>query len=444
MEALLHYVWLHRLYTPPLLTTDGEAVDVLYAGRANPNAGPDFLGARLLIGSVEWAGDVEIHCRSSHWLTHGHDRDKAYNGVVLHIVGEADAEVCDSTGRQLRQAVLHIPDGVGECYARQKADGGQRPCQLFAAKQSPILTRAWLTALGAQRLGRKASDIRGRVEACHGSWEQAAFATLARSYGLGVNSDVFEQWALSLLLEATAKHRDNLLHVEALFLGIAGLLCPEALPKSHKGDVLNDDYYQSLTREWDYARRVHGLTAMDPHQWRFLRLRPQNFPHIRIAQLSALYHSRHFSLAALAAAEDIDKIRRCLTAPASDYWTTHYHFGPAGRPHCPEPARATAENMLINAAIPLLYAWATYKQKPIEVQRAQDLLDDLPAENNHITREWRACGIDVKTAADSQALVQLDREYCERQDCLHCRFAYEMNKSKSREIKNLGKLKIKK
>lgn len=426
MEALLHYVWRHRLLPArPLATTRGEAVEVLSPGLPNTNAGPDFLGAKVRIGGTLWAGDIEIHTRSTNWRQHGHHTDAAYNGVVLHVVETADCEVEDSTGRRLPQVEIEVPGRVRANYDELMAADRFPPCYRMAAELDPILVRAWLTALQTERFQRKAADIMDRVGECRGSWEQAAFATLARAFGFGVNSAAFELWAKSLPLDAIAKHRDEPLHVEAVFLGMAGLLEPDAIGARHREAALADGYYKSLCREWAYARHVFGLVPIDYHQWRFLRLRPQNFPHTRIAQIAALHHSRAFSLRALAECPDAAAMRRLLAAPASDYWRTHYSFAPAAKEHAAMPSKATIELLLINAAIPLIYAYGAHTSREALCARAADMMEELRAEDNAITRQWADCGLKVATAADSQALVQLKREYCDRRDCLRCRFGYE-------------------
>ena len=225
MEQLLHYVWRHRIYPlQPLQTTDGQPLEVIDPGLPNTHAGPDFFNAKVKLGDTLWAGDVEVHDRASDWLRHGHDRDRAYDRVVLHVVGEADCDVYRTNGERIPQLLLPCPDGVRRRYDELRASDIVPPCHDVLATLPLLKVHAWLSSLLVERLMQKAEAIGQRLERCGRSWEDAFFVTLARNFGFGVNGDAFEAWALRLPLRAVDKHRDNLFQVEAFFFGMAGLL----------------------------------------------------------------------------------------------------------------------------------------------------------------------------------------------------------------------------
>ena len=431
-ERLLHYVWRHRLFPlAPLRATDGRALEVIDTGQPNTDAGPDFFNAKIRLDGTLWVGNVEIHLRASDWARHGHRGDAAYDNVVLHVVGEADAEVCRTDGQPVPQLQLDCPPGVRHRYdelCRPSSASGLPPCHGSLSALPPLKVHAWLSALGAERLRQKAGDVERRLEQTGGDWEDAFFVTLARNFGFGLNADAFEAWALRLPLRALGRQRDNLFQLEALFLGTAGLL--DDVP-----DEAPDGYPAALRREYGYLRRKLSLADPLPRsRWRFLRLRPDNFPHVRLAQLAWLCHEREHLFSRVLEAASADDVRRLLQVQTSDYWTDHCRFGP------PMPRRrarrlgtASADLLLLNTVAPLLYAYGVHRRDEALCRRAAALLDELPAEDNAVVRRWAAAGIVPRSAADSQALLQLTRAYCDRRDCLRCRFGYEHLKGRKEE-----------
>ena len=306
MEALLQYAWKHKMFPlKPLVTTDGLAVEVIDTGLQNTDAGPDFFNAKVKLGSTVWVGNVEIHDKSSLWTAHGHDRDAAYDNVVLHVVGEADADAVTSAGRRVPQVQMDVPRSVSDNYAALLREDRYPPCRAVVPGLDRLTVHGWMSRLLAERLERKTADIARRVELCGGSWEAALFVTMARNYGFGVNGDAFERWALAVPLSAVAHHRDDLFQVEAMFMGQAGLLCPEAVPERYRADAEREGYFGKLKAEYDYLAHKFGLQPIDWTAWKFLRMRPQNFPHIRLSQLARLYHSRR---------ADLSRLGECATA----------------------------------------------------------------------------------------------------------------------------------
>lgn len=431
MEKLLHYVWKHKLFPlTQLHTADGQAVEVIDPGLPNRHAGPDFFNAKIKIGGTLWVGNVEIHDRAADWYAHGHDSDERYNNVILHVCRTLDAEARTQAGLYLPQLALPIPAEVHRNYTQLLATDDYPPCYRVIPTLGKLTTHSWMTALQTERLEQKIEAIAQRVQQFEGSWEEAAFATLARNFGFGVNGEAFEVWAHHLPLQQTAHHRDSLFQTEAIFMGQAGLLCPETVPQHYREKALSDDYFIRLSNEYHYLAHKFGLQPMDGHQWKFLRLRPQNFPYIRISQLARLYVERKASLSELTELESIADFNHRLKVGTSPYWETHYVFGSETSHRTKMLSTSSIQLLLINTVAPLLFAYGQHIQKEALCQRAFDLLEKLKAENNHIVRLWQEVGLAVENAGDSQALIQLKRQYCDHKDCLRCRFGYEYLKSR--------------
>lgn len=422
MEKLLHYAWRHRLFpVAPLATMDGQPVEVIDPGLPNHDAGPDFFNAKVNIGGTLWVGNVELHQHSSDWQRHGHASDPAYDSVVLHVVADADVEVATSAGRQLPQLVLSLPPSLCEGYDELLSAERYPPCRRIVPQMDKMVVSSWLNALAAGRLEEKASRIQSLLGATVADWEYVCFCTLARNFGFGVNSDAFEEWARHVILSQIGKHRDSLFQVEAYFFGQAGLL--EKLPAAPSG------YPSRLREEYAFLARKFTLRPMPSSRWRFLRLRPQNFPHVRLAQLARLYHEGRAEFSRLLEARSMADLYACLATSVSPYWETHYAFGHES-PRSPKTLRAASLDLLvINTVVPLFFAYGRWRHDDRLCERAFGLLEALKAENNHIVRAWREAGVDARCAADSQALVHLRRNYCDRKDCLRCRFGYEYLKS---------------
>ena len=487
MEKLLHYVWKHRLFPlTPLATTQGQEVEVIDPGLHNSNAGPDFFNAKVRIGGTLWVGNVEVHDKASDWYSHRHDRDAAYDNVVLHVVGDADTDVTTANGGRLPQLVLPVPQTVSDNYAELLSTDSYPPCYRVIGSLPRLTVHSWMSALQTERLQQKTEAIEQRVKAAEGAWERAFFTTLARNFGFGVNGDAFEAWANALPLDAAAHHRDDPFQIEALFLGQAGLLNVAAVAERRQIETAADGYFQRLSKEYNYLAHKFRLTPMDGRQWRFLRLRPQNFPYIRIAQLVHLYCSRHCSLSIMADCETLDDARRMLSTETTPYWHNHYTFGQetadstkgvtecsaqqtkgaggrseeealpssdgkgllveTGGRRSEEEAlpsaksakrlsKASKDLLIINTVVPMLYADGRHTASEKLCHRAFAFLEELKAENNTIVRMWQQCGLPVENAGDSQALIQLKRQYCDRKDCLRCRFGYEFLKVKTKSEK---------
>ena len=416
MEQLLHYVWKHKIFPlKELKTTTGQQVEVIDTGLANTDAGPDFFNAKLKRDGVLWIGNIEIHERSSDWFKHGHHADTGYNSVILHIASEIDTEISRSNGERIPQIQLICPEAVRTNYKELLETDSYPPCYRIIPSLPPFTAHSWMTALQMERFEQKATLLNERLKRCQGNWEDAFFITLARNFGFGLNGDAFETWAHRLPFRAVDKHRNDLFQIEAIFFGQAGIL----------EDSDGDGYYLRLKKEYTYLQHKFGLIPMDASLWRFLRLRPANFPHIRIAQLACLYHRAYGLLSRIMETETLQGVRDILKGGTSEYWLTHYTFG-GSSPSRPKTLSNTSLDLLIiNTVVTFLYAYGLHKGNRVLCARAGSFLEELKAENNYITRMWEQCGMKASNAADSQALIQLKKEYCDKKKCLYCRIGYE-------------------
>ena len=421
MEQLLHYVWKHKIFPlKELKTTTGQQVEVIDTGLANTDAGPDFFNAKLKLDGVLWIGNIEIHERSSDWFKHGHHADTGYNSVILHIASEIDTEISRSNGERIPQIQLICPEAVRTNYKELLETDSYPPCYRIIPSLSPFTAHSWMSALQMERFEQKATLLNERLKRCQGNWEDAFFITLARNFGFGLNGDAFETWAHQLPFRAVDKHRNDLFQIEAIFFGQAGIL----------EDSDGDGYYLRLKKEYTYLQHKFGLIPMDASLWRFLRLRPANFPHIRIAQLACLYHRAYGLLSRIMETETLQGVRDILKGGTSEYWLTHYTFG-GSSPSRPKALSNTSLDLLIiNTVVTFLYAYGLHKGNRVLCARAGSFLEELKAENNYITRMWEQYGMKASNAADSQALIQLKKEYCDKKKCLYCRIGYEYLKRK--------------
>lgn len=430
MEKLLQYIWKHKIFPlAPLYTDDGSSVEVIDPGIQNTDAGPDFFNAKVRLDGTTWVGNVEIHRNASEWFQHGHDQDPAYNNVILHVVEHADRPVTTSLQKNVPQISLPIPEGLIRQYDLLKQSDDYPRCHPIIRGLSGFMVHSWMSALVYERLKTRADLVTERLRQQNGDWEQAFFITLARNFGFGLNGDAFERWAKRIPFQAIAKHRDNLFQTEAFFMGQAGLLDSNAMSPEEREAAQKDDYFCRLQKEYAYLRHKFGLEPLSADIWKFMRTRPQNFPHIRLSQLSRMYQEERISFAVIRDLTDIEAVRQKLQFQTSAYWESHFLFGYPSPHGIKRVGKNSVDLILINTIIPVLFAYGNYLNDPRYMEQAVALLEQLRAEDNHIIRLWRQCGLEVQHAADSQALIQLKKEYCDRHECLRCRFGYEFLKS---------------
>ena len=415
MEQLLHYVWKHKLFPlKPLQTTDGLEVEVIDTGLWNTDSGPDFFNAKIKINGVLWVGNIEIHTKASDWKTHHHVGNTDYDNVILHIASEIDYEPCRSNGEKIPQMELHYPAYLLEGYNELIRTAHYPACYKIIPSLPKILMHSWLNTLQIERFEEKTKRISKLMDKYNNNWEDVFFITLARNFGFGTNSDAFELWAQTIPLRAVDKHRDNLFQVEAIFFGQSGLL-----------DSVYDDYTDKLIKEYTYLKHKFGFTTSENCRWKLLRMRPGNFPHVRIAQLAKLYHTSQGLLSKILEAETIEQLRPMLETDTSEYWITHYTFGEISTPVKKNLSVSSINLLIINTVIPFLYAYGKHRGINRLTDRASEMLETLKPENNFITRMWKECGLEAAHAGDSQALIQLKKNYCDPKKCLYCRIGFE-------------------
>ncbi len=421
-ESFLYFLWQFRYFqTLALTTTDGEAVQIVHPGHRNAHAGPDFTNARLLIGGVEWVGTVEAHTRTSDWLAHRHQHDRAYDNVILHIVWQddrPDRRLRQRDGSPLPTLVLEpLTDPALISRYGLLTDAPQPiACAESFRRVSPLRVTAMLDKALLQRLQRKADRVMVLFAHTQQDWEETAWQLVAISLGTNVNAEPMEQLARALPLKLLWKHRDNRLQVEAMLFGTAGLLTTDP-------PAPDDDYQTELRREYRFLGVKYGLIdrQLPTHIWKWAKLRPTGFPTLRLAQLAQLAVEQQSLFGLLVQTDTANLLLTALQITPSSYWQGHYRFGvPAKGKVAATLGRGTAESAVVNAAVPLLAAYAHHRDRPAYVDRAVTLLEQLPAEANSISRQWADVGLQVRSAFDSQAGIELYNEFCQPKRCLSC------------------------
>lgn len=416
-ESILHFIWQNKLFqSHSLLTTDGEKVEVIDPGRLNSDAGPDFFNAKIKLNDTVWAGNIEIHTRSSEWVRHGHNNDKAYESVVLHVVKKADTQVWRNNGETIPQLELIYPKEIEHNYEQMMINALSIPCQNKIAEIRAIFIRSWKNALLTERLLQKTGNITKILTQNNRHWEEAFYINLARSFGFGTNGQAFEMLAGSLPMSILAKHKNNLPQLEALLFGQAGLLKAKE----------EDEYLLLLKKEYDFLKIKYDLKPIDGSQWKLLRLRPDNFPHVRIAQFAALIHKSTGLFSKITENPDIQYLQGIFRVEPSEYWKTHYLFAHESHKSLKRIGSKAIEGIIINTVVPFLFSFADTRGNQNLKDKAIEILERLPAENNVIIRKWNEIGIGCESAFDSQALIQLKKEYCDNRNCLRCRIGLKV------------------
>jgi hypothetical protein len=419
MEKLMQYVWQHRLWkNEDMLTNDGMKVRVIDTGLLNTDAGPDFFNAKVEIDGRMWAGNVEIHERASDWKRHGHDKDKAYDNVILHVVEKDDAPVYRTNGERIPQMVLEVSPRFNECYFSLVNATTTLPCAARISQVPHITITEWIEALAFERLHNKVERLRGLYDMYNGSWEDVCYVTLSRNLGFGINGETFERLARRTPLRLLQKHSDSLLQIEALLYGQAGML------DAAKGTV--DGYYSHLCSEYAFLANKFELKPMEGEAWKLFRIRPQNFPYRRIAMLAHYVEGGFKLMADILEAKTSKELRSLFEVELSGYWADHYTFGKAAE----YPSRALSNSaidvVLINTVAPLYQAYGEITGDGEMTDRAIGLLEDLRPEKNSIIETFAQAGLKCDDALTSQALIELRREYCEARKCIYCKIGHRL------------------
>jgi hypothetical protein len=412
-EDLLHYVWRSKRFElSQLRTTAGQSVEVLDFGQHNHHAGPDFLNAKVKIGDTVWAGNVEMHVLASDWMKHRHNEDRAYDNVILHVVLEEDLPVHSAVAERIPCVELRkrIPLKLANTYQRLQHNEHWIPCQHQFFEVSDFVKQMWLDRLLVERLEQKTKLIELELARNQNNWEETFYWFLARNFGVKVNAEPFEWLAKSLPLNILGKYKDIPLQIEALLFGQADMLNQE----------FEDDYPNALKKEYEYLRHKHRLQPISGTAWKFMRMRPANFPTIRIAQFAALIHQSVHLFSKILEAQDIKAIEQFFQVEVSDYWRTHYVFDKVSDERPKRLGKSTTHLLLINTIVPFLFHYGTQRDVEEQREKALQLLEQLPPESNRIITGWKALGMSPKSAYETQALIQLKNAYCNQAKCLDC------------------------
>lgn len=420
-ERLLQYIWQFQYFNKgDLQTTDGEPVQVLFAGQYNTNQGPDFTNAKIKIGTTTWAGTVELHIKTGDWYKHGHQHDKNYNNVVLHVVwNDESGNTTASVGKtkELKGSksipVLELQSRVPKFLLQRYEDlmnaASFIPCEKSIKDVKALVWKSWKERLLAERLLRKAGQVKQYLLQNNNHWEETFWWLLARNFGIHVNADAFEAVARTIPLTILAKIKTQIHQLEAVLLGQAGLLEGE----------FKEDYPVLLQREYRFQQHKYALKK-STQSLHFLRMRPGNFPTIRLAQLAMLVHHSAHLFAKIKDAPSIKDVKTWFDITANDYWHYHYRFDESSAFKEKKLGPGTMDNIIINTIAPVLFAWGDFHDDNLYKEKALQWLEETTAESNHITRGFQQTGIRIGNAFDSQAMIELKKEYCNHKRCLDC------------------------
>jgi hypothetical protein len=420
VEDFLYYVWQYKTYKYPLTTVDGLELKIIKPGFRNDDSGPDFSEAIIQIGDTQWAGSVEMHLKSSDWIKHGHN-NSAYDSVILHVVYEHDMDIVTSGGNKLD--VLELKDKIiqGQ-YAKYKhliSSPRWISCSMQIGQINDFAVYAWLDRLLVERLENKTEYIESLLAEYSNNWEQVFYISLARNFGFNTNSIAFEQLAKNTPIDVLARYKDNIFQLEALLYGQADLLNPR----------LKDEYVQSLLSEYDFLKKKHKLNSLYSYQWKFMRMRPVNFPTIRIAQFAQLIHKSSHLLSVFLETQKLVELQKFFDLGVSEYWKNHYVLGKKTKKVEKTFGKTSFDLLLINTLVPFLFVYANHHGNEELKNRALMFLQHTKAENNSIVKGFANEGVKAHHAGHSQAMIQLKNNYCSNIKCLKCAIGLQIIKS---------------
>ena len=407
-EEFLYYLWENRLLTGSLATAQGQSVEIIHPGFRNQNSGPDYLEAKIRIGEQLWAGHVEIHVKTSDWNRHGHQHDRAYHNVVLHVVYQHDASINDIPVLEVRG---HYDLSLHQRYEQFMASKRWIACERALSQVQPFTRNTWLERMAVERLEEKAGNVTRLLNANQFDWEHTLYHLLLRSFGMKVNNEAFETLSCLLPLKTLLKHADNLIQVEAMLLGCAGFLEVES----------DEDYPNLLKREFAVMRSKFDLLTMPAERWKFMRMRPVNFPTVRLVQLAQMIYRHGCLFSKTKEAVTASDAKKLFDVEASSYWDTHFRLAEASNTSKPKHlGEGTADVLMINAIIPLLFCYGQFHKDTACCDKAMRFLEETAAEDNTILRHFSSFGWTADNAMQSQALLHLYNMYCRRKRCLEC------------------------
>jgi len=411
-EHFLHYIWKHQKYnTQNLRLTGGQSLKVFNQGFHNNDSGPDFEEARIKIDEIEWVGCVEIHIKSSDWLSHGHSSDRAYSNVILHVVWSHDKEILMGGMNIPTLEIKNIVDsGLISKYHSYVAHSDRIACASQLSKVKPIKYQSMLDRVLVERLEGKARNILNVLNETNNDWESATYRTFARNFGFSTNRTAFEQLSLKLPFDILKRNLQDQLKTEALIFGQAGFLAETS-----------DQYQKELKETFHFLKSKYVLKdSMSKSEWKFGRMRPANFPSVRLAQFAALLHQNTSLFSRIISIKHSKDLILSIKINHSSYWQSHYDFGKPRRTILKSLGANTLDNILINSVSPVLAAYSKFSGEQCYMDQAISLLEAIKPEANRHTKEWKKLDRKPDSAFESQAQIQLIRHYCEKRKCLDC------------------------
>jgi len=415
-ERLLQFIWQFQYFNKgELQSTSGETIQVIFPGTYNTNQGPDFNDAKIKIGKTTWAGNVELHLRSSDWNRHNHQNDKNYSNVILHVVWEDDFP-------DYSMPVLKLNNRVAKIFLQRYEDlmnaQGFIPCEKSISSVKPIVWQSWKERLLTERLIRKSAIVKTYLDENNHHWEETFWWLLARNFGVKINADAFEAMARSIPVNILAKHKNQIHQLEALLIGQSNLL----------NEKFNEDYPIMLQKEYGFYKSKYKLRP-NTYTPFFLRMRPGNFPTIRLAQLAMLIHHSEHLFSKMKDSNSVKDVKKWLDVTANDYWHYHYRFDEQSSFKKKNLGAGMIDNILINTVCTVLFAYGHFNKEQKFKDKAVQWLEEIAAESNSITKEFEQAGLKNKNAHDSQALIELKNEYCSKKRCLDCAIGNALLKS---------------
>lgn len=416
-EDFIYYLWENRLLANDLKTTDNEDINIISVGHRNNNSGADYLNARIKINETLWAGQVEIHVLASDWFRHKHQYDNNYNSVILHIVYNKDTD-------DVKIPTLEIKDKFDKSlfynYKKFLHSKNWIPCINHIGNIQNFTLISWLDRMLIEHLENECKELNIKLSNCNYNWEQVLYQRIMRYFGLKVNNDSFEHLSKILPLNLLLRHRDNNIQIESLIFGCAGFL----------EEDFEEEYPSLLKREFKILKAKYGLKVMPLHYWKFLRLRPPNFPTIRIAQLSKIIIENGNIFSAIRDSNEIEEIYQLFNIELDTYWNNHFQFNKVSKIERRKILGRTAiESVIINAIVPLLFHYGHTHSSESYKEKAMCYLEQIKAEDNLITRNFQNSGIILQNAFQTQAIMYMYKYYCKKRRCLECRIYHILSKS---------------
>jgi len=418
-EDFLHFIWKNKLLNlGKLETTLNEEIQLINSGEHNYQAGPDFFNAQLLIDNQRWAGNVEIHIKSSDWYVHGHEKDANYDNVILHVVWEHDVEIFTKENAVL--PTLELKKNIDENILKNYWNLFSKTrkwinCENEINTIDRFIIENWLDRLYIERLEKKSVEIQKMLDFSKNDWEAVLIKLLAKNFGLKLNGEAFLNLINSIDFSIIRKERENLEIVEALLFGQAGLL----------NENLQDTYGQKLLKEFKYLSKKYNLPKNNNSQIQFFRLRPNNFPTIRLAQLAATLNKHQNLFSKILATNKLNDFYELFDVSVSTYWKSHYSFTSVSRNTSKRPSHAFVDLLLLNTIIPLKFMYLKQVNK-LEEEEFITLIRGMSPEKNNIIDKFKDLKITCNNALESQALIQLKNEYCNKMNCLQCTIGHKI------------------